>query len=86
MTRSTPRSGPEPGGAPLEVVVRCRTSPTAEDARTHPVTIHPDWSVTTPHDLDAERVGMALGGYCSCVELVDVTITRTTMATMFGSL
>ena len=49
--------------------MRCRTSPTAEDAWTHRVTIHPDWSVTTPHDLDAERVGMALGGYCSCVEL-----------------
>jgi hypothetical protein len=74
MTRSIPRSGPEPGGEPLELVVRCRTSPTAEDALTHRVAIHPDWSVTTPHDLDAERVGMALGGYCSCVELVDVTV------------
>lgn len=74
MTRSTPRSALEPGGEPLEVIVRCRTSPTGEDVGTHRVTIHPDWSVTTPHDLDAERVGMALGGYCSCVELVDVTI------------
>ena len=74
MTPSTPSTGPGPGGGALVFLVRCRTSPTAEDARTHPVTIHPDWSVTTPHDLDAERVGMALGGYCSCVELVDVTI------------
>jgi len=74
MTRSTPRSGPEPGEEPLQLVVRCRTSRTTEDALTHPITIHPDWSVTTPHDLDAERVGMALGGYCSCVELVDATI------------
>ena len=84
MTRSTPRSrpdrGPRPhsglelGGEPLELVVRCRTSRTTEDALTHPITIHPDWSVSTPHDLDAERVGVALGGYCSCVELVDVTV------------
>ncbi|GAA4404918.1 hypothetical protein GCM10023168_18120 [Fodinibacter luteus] len=66
--------GGEPEGEPMELVVRCRASPTAQDARTHRVTIHPDWSVTTPHDLDAERVGMALGGYCSCVELVDMTI------------
>ena len=25
-----------------------------------------------PHDLDAERVGVAFGGYASCLELVDV--------------
>lgn len=74
MTRSIPRGGPKPGEEPLAIIVRCRTSLTVEDARTHGVTIDPYWSVTTPHDLDAERVGMALGGYCSCVELVDVTI------------
>ena len=73
MTPRAPTTGPGPDGA-LEVVVRCRTSPTGVDDRTHPVTIHPDWSVTTPHDIEAERVGMALGGYCSCVELVDVTV------------
>lgn len=74
MTPSTPSTGPGPDGGALEVVLQCRTSATADDALTHGVTIGPDWSVTTPHDLDAERVGMALGSYCSCVELVDVTI------------
>lgn len=69
-----PRTGPGPGGTALGVVVRCRSSPTDEGGWTHPVTIHPDWSVTTPHDLDAERVGVALGGFCSCVTLVDVTV------------
>lgn len=28
----------------------------------------------TPHDLDAERVGVAFGGYASCLELVDVAV------------
>ncbi|WP_460845872.1 hypothetical protein [Nocardioides ultimimeridianus] len=40
----------------------------------HPITINPDWSVQTPHDLAAERVAMAFGGYLSCVELVDLEV------------
>jgi hypothetical protein len=38
------------------------------------VSISADWSVTTPHDLDAERISIAFGGYSSCVELVDTGI------------
>lgn len=38
------------------------------------MTIHPDWSVETPHDLLAEQVAAAFGGYNSCVDLTDVTI------------
>ena len=30
--------------------------------------------VATPHDLDAERIAAAFGGYTSCLELVDPVI------------
>lgn len=63
--------GPAPGGAALTVSVVCRTDPTVETGSTHPITIGPDWSLETPHDLDAERVAQAFGGFCSCVELAD---------------
>ena len=69
--------GPAPDGAPLTVPVSCRTRRGA-GGRRHDVVIHPDWSVTTPHDLDAERVGVALGGYLSCLELVDHTVPAAT--------
>ena len=39
--------------------------------RQHDVVIHSDWSASTPDDLAAERVGVALGGYLSCLDLVD---------------
>ena len=65
--------GPAPDGAPLTVSVVCRTR-RARAGRRHDVTIHPDWSVSTPHDLDAERIGAALGGYLSCLDLVDHTV------------
>ncbi len=61
----------EPAGAaaePVSFVVTCRTSKGARGRR-HPVTLRPDWSLDTPHDLQAEAVGVALGGYHSCVEL-----------------
>jgi hypothetical protein len=51
--------------------VDCLTDPTAEQGSTHLVTIGPDWSLETPHDLEAERVAQAFGGFCSCVELAD---------------
>jgi len=40
-------------------------------SRDHLVTIQPDWSRSTPHDIGLERVAMATGGYLSCVDLVD---------------
>lgn len=69
-----PAVGPSPDGGPLELMVECRTSRTALRGDRHPVVIHADWSVATPHDLDAERVAVAFGGYTSCMELVDETV------------
>src|SRR3712207_9191816 len=65
--------GPAPDSASLSVSVRCRTRRGA-GGRRHEVRIGPDWSVETPHDLAAERIGVALGGYLSCIELVDDTV------------
>lgn len=52
--------------------VPCRSTP---DPRcvpaVHEVRIEPDWSAVLPHDLAGERICVALGGYSSCVGLVD---------------
>ncbi len=56
--------------------IECLASPTAVAGPRHPVVIHDDWSVGTPHDLEAERVAVGLGGYYSCLELVDRTLPR----------
>ena len=57
---------------PIELTVACRTSRgVGAKTRRHPVTIEVDGTVTTPHDLDAERVAAAMGGYLSCLDLVD---------------
>ena len=55
--------------------MRCWTSlrPGASWTK-HPVVVHPDWSISTPHDLVSERVAAALGGYLSCLELQDRTL------------
>lgn len=66
--------GPAPGHRALEVEVPCRGPGRRRGAR-HPVTIGPDWSVSTPHDLDQERAAVALGApEPSCVGLVDRTV------------
>lgn len=65
--------GPAPAGESLTVSVTCRTRRCGR-GRTHEVTVNPDWTVDTPHDLDSERVGVALGGYLSCLDLVDHTV------------
>ena len=65
--------GPAPDGGSLTVSVSCRTR-RGPGGRKHDVVIGPDWSVTTPHDLATERIGVALGGYLSCLELVDDTV------------
>lgn len=62
--------GPSRHGS-LEATVACHTSRTAGSSREHAVTIEADWSVSTPHDIELERVAMAMGGYLSCVTLVD---------------
>jgi hypothetical protein len=64
--------GPAPHDGALRVALSCRTSrdPGAKSRR-HGVVIEGDWSVQVPHDLAAERVAAALGGYLSCISLVD---------------
>lgn len=61
---------PSPNGEPLELLLRCWTSKAA-GAKTvrHRVMINPDWSVDVPHDLDAEKLAQAFGGWLSCLEL-----------------
>lgn len=57
-------------GRTVSLEVRCRTSPKGRGQR-HPVTLSHDWVLDTGHDLELERIGLALGGYLSCVELAD---------------
>lgn len=68
--RRTPWSGD------LAFMIECRHARNATSGDRHEVIIHADWTVTTPHDMTAERVAMAFGGYTSCLELVDQTIPR----------
>ena len=72
--RSLPRLlpvPPHPDGESLSVVVPCAASLDLAGATRHPISIEPDWTVTTPHDLEAERVASAFGGYLTCLVLVD---------------
>lgn len=72
--RSTSANGPAPNGGGLALELECRLDPRAVKGERHEVVIHADWTVTTPHDLDAERVAAAFGAYTSCVPLVDATV------------
>ena len=65
--------GPARDGRALVLDVECRTS-TRQRGPLHPVTITPEWQLETPHDLAAERVAMAFGGYCSCVLIADQVV------------
>jgi hypothetical protein len=60
------------GAVTLSVV--CHTSRDRSDPGTrHDITLLADGSIRTPHDLESERLAVALGGFLSCVELVDRT-------------
>ena len=50
------RPAPTPSGEPLTVKIRCWASqaPRPKTVK-HTITIHPDWRVEVPHELDAER-------------------------------
>ncbi len=72
-------SPPSPDGALVTDVV-CRTEGDGPAVRP-PLTLHPDWSIDTGHDLDAERVAGAFGGYNSCIALADVMIPALREAT-----
>ncbi len=75
QTPSRQSPGPAPEGAALSVIVPCRTTRTRGHAASrHEVTIAPDWRFECPHDLDSERLAVALGGYCSCLNLADAGI------------
>jgi hypothetical protein len=61
------RPAPDPVGSALAVHVNCESS----GAGGHELVLESDWSATVPHDLEAERVLVALGGSSGCVDLVD---------------
>lgn len=65
-----PEIGPAPHGRGLVLTVDCSTTPGSPGSE-HLLVIHPDWSVDTGHDLESERIAVALGGHSSCVALVD---------------
>lgn len=69
-----PPLGPTPDGGRLTVQVRCSTSPDMAGSTTHEVALGADWALATPHDLEAERVAAAFGGYLSCLDLVDSVV------------
>lgn len=72
VAKSVPR--PTPSGA-LEVSVRCWTSRDKGAPFTrHRARVGPDWTLEVPHDLAAERLASALGGWLSCLELEDRVI------------
>lgn len=56
--------------------VECRTGPESEAIR-HEVFVGADWQLTTPHDLELERIGVALGGSLTCVTLADCYLPAT---------
>jgi hypothetical protein len=58
---------------PVTITVTCRTSRSAGkgSTRRHPVTVRPDGTVDTGHDVDSERILAAMGGYLSCLDFVD---------------
>jgi hypothetical protein len=49
--------------------IRCQSLRNTREHTMHDITISPDWTVSTPHDLDAERVAVAFGSWISCLEL-----------------
>ncbi|TAM89249.1 MAG: hypothetical protein EPN43_07290 [Jatrophihabitans sp.] len=62
---------PSPDGRRLHLTMPCRSGARGRSAR-HPVVLHPDWTVTTPHDLELERIAVAMGGArVSCLDLAE---------------
>jgi hypothetical protein len=63
--------GPGGPGLGLTLDLDCRTSKNARRGRSHPVTITADWSFESHHDLAAERVAAAFGGFTSCLGVAE---------------
>jgi len=69
-------AGPAPGGGPLELDIECFNSVSGAGGEKHHVTVHADgdWSITTPHDAEAERIAVAFGSDASCVTHMERTV------------
>lgn len=63
--------GPAPDGGEVTLSVDCFVDREHGVGKRHPITVRADWSVLTPHDLKAERIGVGFGGYLSCLGLVE---------------
>ena len=61
--------GPAPDLGDLTIMIPCGTEDPSSDEVGHPVTVRADWSLVMPHDLEAERVAVALGGVATCLDL-----------------
>ena len=60
---------PAPGSAALTFEVACTGDEPSPDAPRHWVAIEADWSVSLPHDLEAERIALAFGAATPCLDL-----------------
>lgn len=69
------RSGPAPDRRSLEIDIECFNAASGAGDIKHRVTVHPDWSVTTPHDAEAERIAEAFGSFTSCVTHMEQIVT-----------
>lgn len=61
--------GPAPDRGDLTILIPCSGEDPASDEVGHPVIVRADWSLVMPHDLQAERVAVALGGETTCLDL-----------------
>lgn len=70
---STPRHpAPTPRGDDLVVGIECTTGPDQPRGPSHEIVVHADWTIEAPaHDVDADRVGHALGAWSGCLHVVD---------------
>ncbi len=79
--------GPAPNGAALQFDIECTAAPADVFGVLHTVTIHPDWTVAVPHDLEAERVAALFGSWSSCERFASATVPafRRMMEVMSGT-
>ncbi|WP_299487708.1 hypothetical protein [uncultured Gordonia sp.] len=54
---------------PITFEIDCHVGDDRENVTRHPITVNPDWSVVTPHDMEVERIAAAFGSRMSCLEL-----------------
>ena len=62
---------PAPDGNALRMTIACTALPTDSDGPLHDVLIHPDWTVTTVHDLETERIARGLGAWSACLHFAE---------------